>query len=480
MPIQFKRGRAVSPIVANVTANTRPRPPVDLVILGASGDLTKRLLLPGLGTLLRAKPETDVRLFGVGADDIPPQDWEQRVRESVAEGKPHPGRLDALVAASSYRKLDVTDPAQIGAFLGELKADGRVVVLYFALPPAVSQKTCEALTQVERPEDLRLAIEKPFGVDYDTARAFNALLKQLVPEEQVYRIDHFLGKATILNLLGFRFANPIFQDVWTGERIERIEIIVDEVLALEGRAGYYDHAGALKDMIQSHLLLVMTILAMDEPGRLDAIELRDLMAHTLRATHLWEDDPVKASRRARYVGGSIAGREVPSYVDEPGVDAGRGTETLAEVTVEIVNNRWKDVPIRLRSGKALGDAVNAIMLIFRPLKHVPDGFVNEAPQNVLVLGMKPETINLSIATNAEGSLWDFEQTILSAELGAGELRPYGEILDGIIEGDPLLSVRGDIAEECWRILTPVVQAWADGKVPMDEYRAGSSGPNNWR
>ena len=205
---------------------------------------------------------------------------------------------------------------------------------------------CKALADITLPEDLFLAIEKPFGTDAESAHTFNELLAHLpLPESHVFRVDHYLGKATVLNLVGLRFTNRLFEPVWNASNIETIQIISDEALALEGRAGYYDHAGALKDMIQSHLLLVMALLCMEELATFDAFELRDLMAHLLRSTHLWGDDPVKASRRARYTAGKIGDEVVPNYVDEQGVDPSRSTETLAEVTVEIRNARWAGVPI---------------------------------------------------------------------------------------------------------------------------------------
>lgn len=450
--------------------------PVTLVILGASGDLTQRLLLPGLGTLLKAEPELDLTLIGASNVEWSPEKWAEVVAESLSGGGCPDAGLQRQLGATHYVQLDVTDAAELGEFLAELSGQ---IVLYFALPPAVTMKACEALAHVDLPADLRLAIEKPFGTDLASAQHFNHLLGKLVREDQIFRVDHFLGKATVLNLLGLRFANRVLEPVWNAANIERVELISDEVLALEGRAGYYDHAGALKDMIQSHLLLVMAMFAMEEPARLDALELRDLMVHTLRSTHLWEVDPVASSRRARYTAGTIQGREIPSYVDEPGVEPDRQTETLAEVTVEIRNSRWAGVPFRLRSGKALGDGVRGMTVVFRPVAHQPEGFTNQAARDVLSIGMSPETLALTLATNAEGGRWDLEQTTLAAELGNSPIRPYGQILDGIIHGDPMLAVRGDVAEECWRILTPVVEAWADGRVPLDEYHAGSSGPRSW-
>lgn len=453
--------------------------PVTLVILGASGDLTRRLLLPGLGTLLKSRPGHDVRLVGAASEGMDDAAWRTLVNEALCEGGCKADRAQQLVGDSHFVTLDVTDADAMRALLDDLAEDGRPIVLYFALPPAVSQKACEAMATFELPDDLRLAIEKPFGTSLESARAFNAQLARLVPEERIFRVDHFLGKATVLNLLGLRFGNRLFEPVWDSVNIERVDIIADETLALEGRAGYYDHAGAMKDMIQSHLLLVMAMFAMEEPASIDAVELRDLMMHALRATHVWSDEGEVPSRRARYTAGQIDGRDIPDYVAEEGVDPARDTETLALVTLEIRNRRWAGVPFRLRSGKALGDGFRGIVVKFRPVPFLPKGFTNEAEPNLLVIGMTPETITLQINTNGEGHRWDLEQTALAAELSASPVRPYGEILDGILSGDPLLSVRGDIAEECWRILTPVFEAWADGSVAMDEYRAGSYGPKAW-
>lgn len=451
-----------------------------LVILGASGDLTHRLLLPGLGTLLNQRQNHDIHLVGAAADDLTDEQWRERVRQGLRDGDCQRERVEAVIKNTSYRQMDATDANALQRLLHDLTDPDRPIILYFALPPSVSQRACEALRHLDLPPNLRLAIEKPFGSDYASAVAFNKLLTSLVPERQVFRVDHYLGKATVLNLIGLRFSNRIFEPTWNAANIERIEIITDEALALEGRAGYYDGAGAMKDMLQSHLMLVMSLVGMEEPASIDEVELRDLMVHTLRATHLWQGDPVASSRRARYIAGRVDDRDIPAYVDEPGVDPERMTETLAEVTVEIRNARWTGVPIRLRSGKALGDGFRGIVLNYRPIVHPVTGFHNTPQPNVLAIGIAPETLSLGITTNAAGDRWDLENTVMHSELGESPVRPYGEILDLILEGDPLLSVRGDMAEECWRILGPVLDAWQRNEVPMDEYRAGSTGPSDWR
>lgn len=448
--------------------------PVTLAVLGASGDLAERLLLPGLATLLETNPEYDVTLVGCAVEELPQDAWAERVRAAMS-GKCPRSSIERVIANTRYEQLDVTDPRHLRTLLDSL---GEAPVLYFALPPSITAATCHALATLDLPPGLRLGLEKPFGSDLASARELNELLARLVPERQVFRIDHFLGKSVVLNLLGLRFTNRIFEQSWNNRNIERVEITVDETLALEGRAVYYDGSGAMRDMIQSHLLLVLAVLAMEEPPSLNERDVRDLMALMLRHTRLWDDDPVASSRRARYTAGSIAGREVPNYVDEPGVDPQRNTETLAEVTVRINNDRWAGVPFRLRSGKALGDARNGITVLFRPVDHIPEGFT-DAPPNVLSIGMKPANIKMGLSTNVESSRFQLDQSVLATDLSESPLRPYGEILDSIFRGDPLLTVRGDVAEECWRIVGPVLEAWDQGLVPLDEYTAGGAGPRNW-
>ena len=449
---------------------------VTLVIFGASGDLTRRLLLPGLGTLLRETDAFTVTLIGAAIDDVSADDWSSRVHDALVEGGAPQSRIKDLLANTRYQKLDLTDPEVIGPFVAGRPAES---VLYFALPPAITIKACGALSKDHLPEGIKFALEKPFGTSADSAHEFNELLAGLVPENQIFRVDHFLGRASVLNLLGLRLTNRIFEPVWNATNIESVQILFDESLSLEGRARYYDHNGALRDMIQSHLLLVMAMVAMEEVASIDAIEVRDLLAHTMRSTQLWTGDPLTSARRARYLAGEIDGKQIPNYTDEPGVDPARNTETLAEVDLRIDTERWADVKFTLRSGKALGDGHYGIRLQFRHVAHVPRGFTGDPVRNVLDIGMKPQTLSLQVSTNGAGNKFDLEETVLSTTLAESTLRPYGEILQLIFEGNPLLSVRGDVAEDCWRIVGPVLDAWAADEVPMDTYVAGSDGPADW-
>lgn len=444
-----------------------------LVIFGASGDLTSRLLLPALGQLLEREPGRRVRLIGAGTQDWSDDELMEVVRTAFAS-------MDADAAADrvqvEYRQADITQAEQLSGLLHDCEGQ---VALYFAVPPAVTAAACEALTAEMLPDGAMLALEKPFGIDEDSARALNARLAELVPEAQVFRVDHFLGRSTTLNLLGARFANRLLEPLWSAESIESVAIVYDEKLGLEGRAGYYDSAGAFVDMIQSHLLQVLAVLAMEQPATLGEADFREATTAVLRATAVWDDDPVASSRRARYTAGSVGGVDKPSYVDEPGVDPERGTETLAEATFEVRNARWAGVPFTLRSGKALGEPATEIVVRFRAVRHVPTGLVGSADGAILRFSLGPDRISLELNLNGADDPFELERATLSADLGAGAQKAYAEVLSGILDADPMLSVRGDAAEQCWRIIQPIRDAWRRGDVPLEEYAAGSTGPADW-
>ena len=321
-----------------------------LLVLGASGDMVSRLLLPAVGQLLEQQPDRRLLVVGTGMEELTHEAWLDRIRASFATvGASGPG-VDDVLARTTYHRADVTDVEQLRELLERCEG---TPAIYFALPPAVTDRVCTALAEVQLPEGLQLALEKPFGFDHESAVALNAQLASLVSEQQIHRVDHFLGRSTVLNLLGLRFANRIFEPLWNRDHVAGVDIVYDEVLGLEGRAGYYDHAGALVDMIQSHLLQVMAIVAMEPPATLAEADVRGAKAAVLRATRVAGGSPERSSRRARYTAGEVEGRTLPAYVDEAGVDPANETETLAEVTFEIDSWRWAGVPFTLRSGKAM-------------------------------------------------------------------------------------------------------------------------------
>ncbi|MBT2536455.1 glucose-6-phosphate dehydrogenase [Arthrobacter sp. ISL-69] len=451
-----------------------------LLILGASGDLTGRLLLPGLARLAAKGRAAGLALVGAGSDPWTPEQWLERVESSFADSNSQADaagkrELKRIAGTTAYHQLDVTAGGELAALLSGLEAP---VAVYFALPPHVSQKACEVLAPGDVPAGTRLVMEKPFGSSEDSARHLNETLAALVPEDHIHRVDHFLGKATVLNILGLRFANTFLEPVWNRDYIEKVEVIFDEDLALEDRARYYDAAGALRDMIQSHLLQIMALMAIEPPASVDERDLRDAVATLLRASSI--KAPYRSStRRARYTAGSIDGRKVPDYANEKGVDASRNTETLAEVQVDIDNWRWQGVPFILRSGKALGAKRKEAVVTFKPVPHLPRGFTGVDSPNQLRIGFGPDTLQFDVDVNGPGNVLSLDRTTLNAELSASELLPYGEVLEGVLTGDPLLSVRADTAEDCWRIVEPVIKAWSRGSVPLEEYAAGTSGPENW-
>jgi glucose-6-phosphate 1-dehydrogenase len=448
-----------------------------LVILGASGDLSSRLLLPAVGQLLSNHPERRFQLIGAGAEEWTDAKWRSTVRASFTTVKANGPAVEQVLKNTTYLSADVTKPEELQRIFDACEGEP---ALYFALPPAITARACDALSKLSLPAGLTLALEKPFGTDKRSAVALNKRLATLVPEERIHRVDHFLGNSTVLNLIGLRFANSILEPVWNGDHIQSVDIVYDETLALEGRARYYDNAGALMDMIQSHLLQVLAVFAMEPPSALDATDLRDAKATVLRATRVWRDDPIVASRRARYTAGTIDGRRLPAYTNEPGVDPARNTETLAELTVEIDNWRWAGVPITLRSGKALGSKRREILVTFKPARHIPRGLKGHKEPTMLRIMLAPDAMSLELNINGPDDPHLIERVALSAEFGPGLLLAYGEVLEGILDGDPSLSVRGDTAVEMWRIVAPVISAWKKDEVPLQTYRAGSDGPSSWK
>jgi glucose-6-phosphate 1-dehydrogenase len=445
-----------------------------LLILGATGDLTARLLLPGLGELAARGGAEGLSLVGSGTSEGDDEAFRRQVAESFAAGRASGPEVDAMAREARYLSADATSGDDLRRLLDACEPP---VVVYFALPPSVTEAACRALVEIGLPAETRLVLEKPFGADARSAEALNTLLARLVPEDRVHRVDHFLGMSTVLNILGLRFANRILEPVLNAQHVAAVEIVFDEELGLEGRAGYYDRAGALVDMIQSHLLQVLALVAMEPPSTLDARDVRDGKAQVLRATRVWDDDPAAFSRRARYTAGSVAGRPLPAYADEEGVDAGRGTETLAEVVLAVDTWRWAGVPFRLRSGKAIGGPRQEIAVTFARAPWVPTGLRGYDVPDRLHMGIGPGAagMGLELNINAPGDPFSIESVTLEAAYGAGALSEYGEVLRGVLADDPSLSVRGDTAVECWRIVEPVLASWQAGAPPLGEYAAGSSG-----
>lgn len=442
------------------------------MVLGAAGDLTARLLLPGLAGLVSCR-NLEVRLVGSDRADWNDDQWRARVRQGFAGEAEATPSIDTIVHTARYVQADVTAPEDLHRLL---QACGPgPLILYFALPPAVAERACRALNEVSLPASTRLVMEKPFGSDAARADALNQIMTRLVPENQIYRVDHYLGLSTVLNIFGLRFTNRMLESVLDSTHVASIDILLDESLALEGRAGYYDKAGALVDMLQSHALHVLSFLAMEPPATLSARDVRDSAAAVLRATRVWDNDPAASSRRARYTAGRVGDRMVPSYADEDGVDPDRGTETFAEVVMEVNNWRWAGVPFRLRTGKALRELNKRVVITFKEPKWVPEGLHGYERPDRLHIGLDPEVLRFDFNINGVGNPWIVDRVGMAVDLEPGDLPAYGQVLAGVLAGDPTLSVRGDQAVETWRIVEPVLRAWHEDTVPLLEYEAGTDG-----
>jgi glucose-6-phosphate 1-dehydrogenase len=283
---------------------------------------------------------------------------------------------------------------------------------------------------------------------------------------------------TVQNVLGSRLANLLLGSAWDSAHIAEVEITWNESLALEGRAGYFDGVGSLKDMVQNHLLQLLCLIAMEPPISLNERDLRDRKLDVLRSVRtLTEDDVRHRTRRARYgAGNAVDGHAVPAYVEEEGVDPRRGTETYAEVELEIENWRWSGTTFRLRSWKAFADNHKEVAVYFRSVPHLPFGHDGEATPNVLRFGLDPEEMTLDLV-GIGSRPHTLEPLNLTAQTQPAALPAYGRVLLDALNGDAALGIRGDEAEESWRVVTPILSAWSKDLVPLEEYAAGSAGPD---
>jgi glucose-6-phosphate 1-dehydrogenase len=446
-----------------------------LAIFGATGDLTARYLLPAIAALHAAGETTDgLQLIAAGRDDWSGcqfRDW--AAAQLTLHGLDVPaGSRAAAASHATYQQADVTDPAAVAGVI----AGDEPVACYLALPPAVFPGAVSALHDAGLPPGSRLVLEKPFGEDQASAVELNQMLADTLPERAVFRVDHFLAMTTVQNLLGTRLANRVFEPIWNSTHIAQIDIVWDESLALEGRAGYYDGVGALKDMLQNHLLQLLCLVAMEPPISLGERDLRDRKVDVLRSVRpLAGDDIARATRRGQYTAGRIGDREIPAYANEDGVDPAHRTETFAELELRLDNWRWPGTVFRLRTGKALRRDRKEVAVRFRHVPHLPFAHRGDEAPNLLRFGLDPENVSLEL-TGIGPRPQTLSPMSLSTQLEPPELPAYGQLLHSVLSGDSALAIRGDEAEESWRVVSPVLEAWAKDAVPLQDYRAGSDGP----
>jgi glucose-6-phosphate 1-dehydrogenase len=453
-----------------------------LLLIGAGGDLAGRYLFPALAALCAVQRLPDgFQVVGADRDDLGEDGFRRRAEQALDEhARDVPeGARASLLRSLRYSRVDVGEPASVAGAVevaGEGGADR--LAIYLALPPSLFEPALDALASADLPRESRIAIEKPFGEDLESAVSLNAKAASCgVPESAIFRVDHVLGMATVQNILPLRLANGLLASAWSGEHIESITVHWEETLALEGRAGYFDRAGILKDVVQNHALQALSLLAMEPPAGVHDGERADRSVELLRSIR--KPAPAEAARttrRARYAAGTIGDRSIPAYVDEPGVDRAHETETFVEMRLAADTPRWHGTEFVLRAGKALRRTRKGAVIAFRRPASTAFGGSVEAPGNRLWIGLDgPEDLELRL-TGASLEPPDSFDVSLSAPPPPSGLPAYGRVLENLLEERRTLSVRGDEAEEAWRVVTPVLEAWDQGLVPLEEYAAGSDGP----
>ncbi len=461
--------------------------PSTIVVLGGTGDLMHRKLLPALFRLAE-QGLLHERSQIVGAARSKDQD-DQGFRAWAREALKDSG-LDAAKSARwcedclHYQSLGSGQPDDYRALAVRLESLEHSQelpahrVLYLALPPQAFPGTITGLGQAGLGRSAgwtRLVIEKPFGRDLATARELNRLVHQHFDESQVYRIDHYLGKETVQNLLVFRFSNPIFETMWNRDRVESVQITVGEHAGIEGRAGYYEQAGALRDMIQNHLTQLLTLVAMEVPSAFEADAIRNEKVKVLRAM-----TPIVPDRLAwgQYVAGLIDGQAVPGYRQEPGVSPDSETETFAALRLEISNWRWHGVPFYLRAGKRLARRLTQIVVTFRrpPVSIFRTFGIDSIHRNVLAITIQPdEGFELGFEVKAPGQGIALQTQRLQfryAEAFSPLREAYETLLMDVLNGDQTLFVRSDEVEAAWSLYTPVLEH----PPQVEFYAAGTWGP----
>jgi glucose-6-phosphate 1-dehydrogenase len=478
----------------------QPVHPTALVIFGATGDLARRKLLPALYNLAHegALPE-HFSLVGNARSELSDAEFRELAVAAVREFSrrtPDEKVLDKLVERARYVGGSFDDDAVyegLDTVLAEVDAQtGRDLnrCFYLSTAPAFFPIIVKQLgehglaSRAESPVEVRVIIEKPFGTRLAEARELNEIVLSVFDERQVFRIDHYLGKETVQNVLALRFANGMFEPLWNRNYIDHVQITASEDIGIGSRAGYYDQAGALRDLVQNHMLQLLTLLCMEPPVDFSADEVRDEKVKVLRAIHPPTEAEVPAMTvRAQYSAGNVAGVDVPGYLEEAGVPADSNTETYAALRLEVDNWRWAGVPMYLRTGKRLARKVTEIAVILKPVPHL--AFREEGSQgvrpNVLVLTVQPnEGVSLSIGAKIPGTRMAIRPVQMEFLYGSSFLSQSPEAYERLIldamRGDATLFTRNDEVESQWRIIDPIIAAWEKLPGPLAQYEAGSQGP----
>jgi glucose-6-phosphate 1-dehydrogenase len=473
-------------------------PSLAFCLLGAEGDLAWRLVVPALYDLYRAGGlPPRFALLGIDRKPDTPAGLVARYRDGIARfsrlGLGEEAGWRGFANAIDYVETDLESVGdRVAPRLARLTQDWNappLAVFYLAIPPqffASAAKGLAAAGLAKDPARSRLVVEKPLGRDLASFKALDADLRAHFLESQIYRMDHFLGKETVQNLLALRFANPIFEPIWDRRYIDHVVITVAETLGVEHRASYYEGAGALRDMMQNHLLQIFCLIAMEPPARFDADNLRN---HKMDVLHALRPIPPAAvdecAARGQYGPGWVQGQRVPGYRQEEGVAADSSRETFAALKLHVDNWRWQDVPFYLRSGKRMAGAVSEVSIRFRPVPHQawPDGVVTDHGPVRLVLRLNPdEGMALKLNLKIPGAHFALSQQDLRftyrEAFSAVPPQPYETLLTAVMEGDQSLFMRADQVEAAWTLLDPVLRAWEAHKPDFPDYASGSWGPES--
>jgi glucose-6-phosphate 1-dehydrogenase len=475
-----------------------PVHPTTLVIFGATGDLAKRKLLPAIYNLAHegALPER-FNLVGVSRGEQTDEEFQNLARESIEQFSRRPADdkvLASLVEGMRYVAGSFDEDGMYERLAGVLDehdtAAGIVFnrLFYLSTAPSFFPVIAKALGDrgLHRHEDaeVRMIVEKPFGTDLESALELNRELLSVFRERQIFRIDHYLGKETVQNLLVLRFANMIFEPLWNRSYVQSVQITAAEDIGIGSRAGYYDQSGALRDLIQNHMLQLLMLLAMEPPVSFGANPVRDekvKILHAMRAPK--EEDVPKMAVRAQYGPGMAAGEDAVGYLDEEGVPDDSTTETYAAVKLKIDNWRWAGVPFYLRHGKRLARKNTEIVVRLKPVPHLAfkqQGSLGVEPNQLIMMVQPNEGVSLSLAAKIPGARMAVRPVNMEFLYGTSFLSQSPEAYERLIldtmRGDATLFARNDEVEAAWRICDPILQAWSKTPGPLPAYPAGSSGP----
>jgi glucose-6-phosphate 1-dehydrogenase len=463
-----------------------------LVIFGASGDLTARKLLPAIGHLAAdGALAPEVTLIGVARTAMTDDEFRGRCRRAIqASG----AEVDRLIAGARYVAGGYDDTATYAALdhvvaeLDRLRGTGGNRVYYLATPPRLfgAVSVCLGAAGLEKSPTggfVRLVLEKPFGWDEQSAHGLYAEVSSVFAEEQVFRIDHYLAKETVQNLLAVRFANAIFEPIWNRTWVDNVQITVAESIGVEGRGGFYETAGAMRDIVQNHVLQVLSLFLMEPPTSFHPEAIRDEKLKLLRAIRPFAGEPDIARRavRGQYARGGTREQLMPGYREEPGVDPVSSVETFAALRLDIDNWRWAGVPVYVRTGKRLPQRITEVAIEFQRPPHLPL-FPGAGPEpDALLLRVAPsEGLSIRFGAKVPGRSFDVRKASMDFAYAEGVPRgsadAYERVIFDVLLGDPTLFIRADEVGRSWRIVDPIIDYWADSPEPIPLYQAGTWGP----